>query len=146
MADSQTISMAQYEVLAARRQAFDGMLWQTPVLSLTAQAFLFTIALGSGNSPAARAISATLALIAALASLQLMAKHRAHEVEDSELLENFEKHTQGMYVIHGPRSRTRRPFYIKWSSYIVWLFTLWSFTLAAAFVLLAVVEKWQSVF
>ena len=41
--------MLVYEVIAGRRNTYDGLLWQMPMLGLTAQAFLFTIALGSGG-------------------------------------------------------------------------------------------------
>lgn len=37
-----------YQVVAARRQSFDSMVWQVPALSPTVQAFLLVIALGSG--------------------------------------------------------------------------------------------------
>jgi hypothetical protein len=33
--------LVMYQVVAARRQNFDPMLWQVPALSLTAQAFLY---------------------------------------------------------------------------------------------------------
>ncbi|MER6612681.1 hypothetical protein [Streptomyces xantholiticus] len=35
-----------YQAVAARRMQWDALLWQVPALSLTAQAFLFTITLG----------------------------------------------------------------------------------------------------
>lgn len=38
-----------YSVVASRRLQWDNLLWQVPVLGLTAQAFLFTTALGSGD-------------------------------------------------------------------------------------------------
>jgi hypothetical protein len=44
----------QYQVIGSRRQQFDNLLWQVPILSLTGQAFLFTIALTAGNSEFAR--------------------------------------------------------------------------------------------
>lgn len=40
--------LVMYQVVAARRQNFDAMVWQVPALSLTAQAFLLVIALGPG--------------------------------------------------------------------------------------------------
>ena len=79
----------QYQVVAARRQNYDNLLWQTPVISLTGQAFLFTIALGSG-SKLSRIIASLLALIAALASSQPLARHRHFEVYYSKLLESVE--------------------------------------------------------
>ena len=52
--ESAAISEDQYDLLAARRTSYDEMMWQAPALSLTAQAFLFTIALGPGSTTAAR--------------------------------------------------------------------------------------------
>jgi hypothetical protein len=45
-----------YAAVAGRRTAFDNMLWQVPIMAFTAQAFLFTIALGSDSSRGARVI------------------------------------------------------------------------------------------
>lgn len=42
--------VAMYAVVAARRAQYHNMLWQVPTMSLTAQAFLFTIALGHDSS------------------------------------------------------------------------------------------------
>lgn len=53
----------QYQVVASRRQQFDLMIWQVPVLGLTAQAFLLNIALSHGTSQVARALSAGLAVV-----------------------------------------------------------------------------------
>jgi hypothetical protein len=36
----QALRLSLYETIAGRRAAYDTMLWQAPVLSLTAQAFL----------------------------------------------------------------------------------------------------------
>lgn len=134
----------QYQIVAARRQTYDTMLWQTPVLSLTAQAFLFTVALSAQNTPAARLISAMLALIAALASLQLLAKHRFNEVNDSKLLEAFEgaNSAQGYEVIHVPTSSPK--WYQRLSSYSVWVFALGAFAVGAILVLVDVLilHRW----
>lgn len=78
--------MCQYSALNTRRDSFNSLLWQTPVLSLTAQAFLFIIALSQNVSDAARKVAAGLALIAAIASIQLLTKHRFNEVEHAKLL------------------------------------------------------------
>lgn len=79
-----------YAALSARRYGYDAMLWQTPALAVTAQAFLLTIALGKDSSPTARLISSALSLILSLMSVQLMAKHRQNESLDSFMLERFE--------------------------------------------------------
>ena len=81
---------AQYEILNARRDSFNNLVWETPVLSLTAQAFLFTIALNPDVSVTARYLSAILALITAIASIQVLAKHRFMEREHARMLESYE--------------------------------------------------------
>jgi len=133
-----------YDVVADRRAALDGLMWQTPVLSLTAQAFLFTIALGPDVTDGARLMSAILALVTALASVQLMAKHRYHEVRDSKLLKEFENEPEnGFAVIHGRPSGDDKRWYNKMSSYIVWMIILAVFALAAVTVILSVVFSWE---
>jgi hypothetical protein len=66
-------------------------MWQVPALGLTAQAFLLNIALAHDSARLARAIAALLGMTTAALSMQLMAKHRANEVQDSRLLENLEQ-------------------------------------------------------
>ena len=127
-----TITSEQYPVVVAHRQAYDNLLWQTPVLSLTAQAFLFSISLAQGTSRCSHVISGLLSLITALASIQLMIKHRAYEKRDSDRLRDYEKAKYSI-SIHGALEGDQ-PFYVKWSSYKCWLFVLWSFAIAAAFV------------
>ena len=65
------------------------MLWQTPALAMTAQAFLLTIAYGNG-SEIARIVTACLGVAVAFMSMQLMSKHRflkridEHKAQDLE--------------------------------------------------------------
>ncbi len=80
-----------YTALAARRTAFDTLMWQIPTIGLTAQAFLLTIALGAGSSRWARMVAGSLALVTALVAIQTMAKHRVNERTDSLILERVEK-------------------------------------------------------
>src|SRR5687767_14875501 len=94
------------------------MMWQTPVISLTAQAFLFTIALGPGSSLTSRLIAAFLAAIAAFASVILMRKHRALEEYCSRQLEQFER-SSAKFPIHA-RPEITGPFWVRWRSNIVW--------------------------
>jgi len=130
----------QYPIVAGRRQAYDQLLWQTPVLSLTAQAFLLTIALGPGSSYAARFMSASLSLIAALASIILMCKHRYYEVLASQMLQNFEDENKakGFEAVHAqrPSSKEKVSFIVRLSSYWVWIITLSAFAIVALIVLL----------
>ncbi len=125
--------LALYEIVANRRQSYDSMMWQTPVLSLTAQAFLLTIALGPESSQAARLISAGLAALAAFASVQLMVKHRYYERADSEWLKKYEEPWEAWRRVHG-RTRPfapRKTFLASWSSFCVWVTILSIFVLAA---------------
>lgn len=64
-----------YKMLLQRELEQDAMLWQTPTLALTAQEFLLRAALNPTSSPLATFLSAGLALVVALMSLQLVAKH-----------------------------------------------------------------------
>jgi hypothetical protein len=79
-----------YAVVAARRTQWDQLLWQVPVLTLTAQAFLFSIALSHDATKSARVIACLLSLVMTCLSLHLMIKHRQAEVADSQWLESYE--------------------------------------------------------
>jgi hypothetical protein len=92
---------AQYAVVSARRLQWDNLVWQVPMLGLTAQAFLFTTALGSGDRWS-RVIASPLAVIRALLSITLMARHRQAEIADSHWLEEYEREHFGEgSVLHG---------------------------------------------
>ncbi len=89
--DDLTALLTTYDIIAQRRTSYDQMAWQTPVLSFTAQAFLFSIALGPGTSRFSRIAAAALAFIIAAASIQLMKKHLHLELIDSIILHRFEE-------------------------------------------------------
>jgi hypothetical protein len=95
----QDVLLAQYQVVAARRQNFDAMVWQVPALALTAQAFLMTIALGPGTGHLARIGAGLLSALAALMSVQLLLRQRVHEVADARWLHDFERR-HGWEAIH----------------------------------------------
>lgn len=132
---------AIYQSLAARRLGYDTLMWQVPVLSLTAQAFLLTIALGSASRPAARLASAILSFVVAIISLQLMAKHRHNEEIDSRLAERLERELHldtAIGFIPHTRIREREGvvglhanFLVQRSSYKIWRFGLFLFAIAA---------------
>ncbi len=65
--------------------SYTTLLWQVPALSLTAQSFLMTIALGSGNTSLARLIASVLSAIVAWASFALMHDQRGHAINHGEL-------------------------------------------------------------
>ena len=104
-----TASLAIYSAIANRRTSWDTMLWQVPVISMTGQAFLLTIALGSDASHVARYISSALSVIAAGTSLILMAGHRRSELADADWLQEFEQSLPDQrFVAHGTAFRDRR--------------------------------------
>jgi hypothetical protein len=102
--------LAAYAALAARRAQWDSLVWQVPTLSLTAQAFLLTIALSQGNDAWARIISAVLSLNITVISIMLMARHRQAEIHDAHWLERVERDILrlGTLVTHGPEFRRSR--------------------------------------
>jgi hypothetical protein len=120
---------AAYQAAEARRSAIDQMMWQAPGLSLTAQAFLLTVGLQSGVSDAGRLLSGLLGFAVAVASIQLLAKHRHHELELSRWLEQVERAAH-LPPLNRPADRARvarharKPF---GGSSVRW----WSWTLAA---------------
>jgi hypothetical protein len=132
--------LASYQVLANRRLAQDSLMWQTPALGLTAQAFLFNIALNSTSSRTARLISMFLALITSLLSMQLMSKHRNYETNDSKNLENFEaEHSFPMLhhssALKSPSLFNQQRIFFSMSSYRVWMAGLAMFAITAIFII-----------
>lgn len=99
---------AVYSAVAARRTPFDTLLWQAPVLSLTAQAFLLTIALGAGVSQYSRIVACLLSIMVSLLTVQLLTRHRQAEIMDGNLLRDMETNLPPLYRTHGPGWRVRR--------------------------------------
>jgi hypothetical protein len=77
------------------------MMWQAPGLGLAAQAFLMTIALNPDTGQLAKVSSGLLSVVVSFMSVQLLAKHRRHELADSIWLQEFEKN-RGLEQIHAP--------------------------------------------
>ena len=129
-----------YQVVANRRLGYDTLMWQVPAISFTAQAFLFSIALGPSNY-LARFMAAFLAFVIACISMQLMSKHRHHEEIDSRLLEQFEKkqHIDMLFDCSPHTSSMRRAevvgkgsnWIIRQSSYRLWMFGLTLFAITS---------------
>jgi hypothetical protein len=65
--------------------SYTTLLWQVPALSLTAQSFLLTIALGSDTANFARIIVAALSMIIVIASYSLMHEQRGHALSHGEV-------------------------------------------------------------
>jgi hypothetical protein len=73
------------EVYAAQYASYTTLLWQVPALSLTAQAFLLTIALSHGNGTSAKITGAALSAVISAASYALMYDQRGHANSYGEL-------------------------------------------------------------
>lgn len=115
--------IAQYELLNDRRNSFNHLLWQAPALSLTAQAFLFSIVFSKDVQPADQLLAAVLALAAALASVQLLAKHRAGETEMAVRATKMEI-DGGFPPVNGKKDERQtqsESWYLRQSSYSLWL-------------------------
>ena len=84
-------SEEQYKVIADRRNSFNTLLWQTPALSLTAQAFLLSIVANQQNQVATRLVCGGVAIVVALSTFQLFAKHQLQERKAARHLAEFER-------------------------------------------------------
>jgi hypothetical protein len=80
-----------YEMLTARFLAHDELLWQTPVLALTAQSFLMSISLTPGVADLAAATAAALGAILILMSMHLLGRHRFLELIEKHKLKQLEE-------------------------------------------------------
>ena len=72
-------------IYAGQVGSYTTLLWQVPALSLTAQSFLLTIALGAHNGTAARVTAAALSVVISAASYALMHDQRGHAINHGEL-------------------------------------------------------------
>jgi hypothetical protein len=137
-----------YAVVAQRRLGYDHMAWQTPALSFTAQAFLFSIALRPDASSVARFLAAGLALFVAVLSVQLLRKHHHLEYLDSLLLERIERelgfqNVPGlMHTPHVDSARRRAALddgkhdvkagvFARWDAPLCWTYGLFTFAAGA---------------
>jgi hypothetical protein len=86
-------------VYSAQYAQFTYLLWQVPALSLTAQAFLLTIALSHGNGVSARITAAALSAVISAASYALMQTQRGHAIYFGELARRVSSHLElGPYL------------------------------------------------
>jgi hypothetical protein len=128
-----------FQAVAARQLHYNSQTWQVPVLSLTAQAFLFSISLDSSSTRAARLVASLLTLTTTAASMQLMARHRNGDIHDAHWLAAFErKHLGDSWVVHGPTFRQSRdehvgggPLARMGTSFVWWMAALALFGVAA---------------
>jgi hypothetical protein len=132
-----------YNVVAAQMQQHDLLMWQVPVLSLTAQAFLFTIILGADSSRMARILASILAVISSILSMQLMAKHHWYRQLEWKWLGDFEEKNH-LERAHGFVRKGKQPplsRLIHQSSYNLWQVGLALFGVVSTFCLVLAVIK-----
>lgn len=148
--------MIVWQTIEGRRATYDTMMWQSPALGLAAQAFLLTIGLSADASRVARVLASALAVAVALMSMQLMAKHRFHELVDNQMLARLEaslglddavggaphghvggRHTSDVAAARAlmPRVTRRVGFFWSSSSFAVWLAGLGLFAVVSLAVL-----------
>ena len=108
----------QYTHLVNRRMQWDQLVWQTPTMALTGEAFLFNICLGNGVSHFARVVASTLALVVSIASLHTLAMHRTSELADANLIRKYESEG-GRFGAHGPDWRDFRTAHAREQEHIV---------------------------
>jgi hypothetical protein len=80
-----------YEMLTSRFLAHDELLWQTPVLALTAQSFLMTISLSRDVDDWAGATAAALGSVLILMSMHLLGRHRFLALIEKHKLRQLEE-------------------------------------------------------
>ena len=134
------ISLA-YEALRAKQLAFDSLMWQTPVLGVTAESFLLTIAFDSSKGVVATMTSSILAIMLGVASFQLMLKHRYHEMLTNNRLHEIEKENKLIEVHKKPPSAKKLKLLLNMSSFRVWSTALLLTTLGG---FIALVMSWFS--
>jgi cell division protein FtsL len=100
-----------YDRLSERRLQWDNLLWQVPLISLTGVSFLFTIIFLESTSRFSRTMVCLLTILISYASLFTLARHRASEVYDSNLMQGIEEILYGR-VIHGKDYSTQRKLFV----------------------------------
>ncbi len=126
--------IASYQVTSSRRLQYENLMWQVPALSLSAQAVLISVTLDSDNSPENRVVTSMLSAMVGIISIQLLQKHRYHEVLESKQLEVIEN-TYDLLNIHAPikiRSvvlKHKRSRIESLSGFSVWRLALFIFAL-----------------
>ena len=84
------IDETQYSILNARRDSYNNLIWGTPILTLTALSFLFTIIFSSGIDNSDLLILSILSFFVSIFSMQLLSKHRFYERKIAQILERHE--------------------------------------------------------
>jgi hypothetical protein len=144
-------------VVEARRSAINTLAWQVPALTLTAQAFLLSLAAAPATTGAGRLFAAGIGLVTVLATLQLFARHHRFEIRLAHWLELFEQAVglplvskrdaqdeallQGVVMRKAPEVACGGRWIGEHRSVAIWLWTLWGvFVADLALVILAILQ------
>jgi hypothetical protein len=128
---------ALHSALVAKRATLDQLIWQAPVIALTAQAFLMTIAFDTDKSAFYRCLSGTVATIIGLLSWQLFLRHTFIERQATMQLEELELRHFGQTVHARPAAKLHRVS--GWRSRPIWACCLFLVSLAGLLPLLEVI-------
>jgi hypothetical protein len=137
-------------VYSAQYASYTSLLWQVPALSLTAQAFLLTIALTSSNDNQAKVLASSLSIVIAFASTRLMHDQRGHAINHGELAFRVSRELRlaqqlgDLHVEDAKPPRTNaETVWVSWDHgiYAVWKAGLYLFFLADVIVLIFVIVK-----
>ncbi len=122
---------ALHSGLVAKRTTLNQMMWQAPVISLTRQAFLLTIAFGDGKNIFYRIMSGLVAMLIGLMSCQLFLRHKKLETHATCELCKLEKDYFGRTFHERPESGQWPPS--AWMSHPIWKWGLILISLTGLF-------------
>jgi len=126
---SEQAQLVAYQAAMVRLSEFDGKVWQVPGLTVTAQAFLLTIALNSQAFTSwERAGAAILGICVAAASVQLMERHKVFADFYVGYLGRLEQ--GGLVPPLVDRSAALGRGWAKYPSLPIWKGLMWLFVLA----------------
>ena len=133
-----------YQMIMQRGVQTNGLLWQTPSLALTAQAFLLTVSLAGDTFRPIRVVVSVLGLVIGIMSMQLMAKHHYFYELDQAELRRIESRLQlppiahrSQQIVDHAKDVWALPF-VKVTSYVVWQSGIFLIALTNAVVLILV--------
>jgi len=138
-------------VYATQFGSYNTLLWQVPALSLTAQAFLMTIALSPDSNKTARLITSALSIIIAVASTHLMHDQRGHAINHGEVARRLAKqleladHLDGNFELNDAKPEKTNGEDV-WRAvdhgiYAIWKGCMWLFFIADILIILIAVFR-----
>ncbi|MGB3414142.1 MAG: hypothetical protein WBA28_05440 [Microbacteriaceae bacterium] len=152
-----------WTTVSARRAGYDTLMWQAPVIGMTAQAFLMTSALDRAHPDFVRVFFCVLSLLVAVIVIQFFVKNRRNEMLDSFLLESIERklkfdtlidvipngkpserYTPEQYALVEAQLKRMLPLHHRMgrmNTFRIWAYLQWLFALAALGVMILVVLR-----